>query len=799
MNKLWLALFIILPISAFAQSRVTIKGTITQANTNTPIFGANILISQTGYGTTTDSLGNYEMTILKGNFLIKISHQGYFSKNFQLDATKNATHNFTLDEKVNDLAEIEVSAKSANQNVKSLTTGVSSLNYKALKKLPTLLGEVDIIKSLFTLPGVTTVGEGASGFNVRGGNIDQNLILLEEAPVFNSSHLMGFFSVFNPDAFRDFNFYRGGVPAQFGGRVSSVLSVNLKDANANKLSVNGGVGTISSRLFIESPIIKDKLSFFVAGRISYVDQVVNLFKIKRLSGSKANFYDVTAKVEYKPTTKDRISISAFLGNDNFKLAKDTISNIDENSDARYHWTSRNLSTSWSHYFGPKFTLKTHGIFANYDVDIINTDSASAFTLNSSIAYKSLKSVLIYTPNEKHEAEIGLQINNYLIKPGSLLPTLATSNKNPALLPNEQALESAVFINDKIKVNSTFDIGIGLRFALYQALGSGKVYNYEADQARTTLSLTDSTMFGKGDVMKQYSSLEPRISFNYSINANSSIKASANRMSQFINLLSNTTAALPSDRWKLSDVYTKPQYSNQFSIGYFRNSKEKTYELSAELFYKQLFNAIDYKDGETLILNPKPETVILQGDGFSYGAELFVKKNLGVFTGWLSYTYSQTLIKILGNSPDETINNGKYFPPIFNRPHSFNAIGSYQASKTVSFSGNVNFTSGRAITYPASKIFLSGSFLPYYNSRNQSQIPNYFRIDLSMNIETHPYRTKGYRSNWNFSLYNLLARRNAYSVFLRQQTPFNIYDSRVKIYKLSVLGSIIPSLTYNFKF
>lgn len=799
MNKFWLVLFVILPICSFAQSKVTIKGTITQANTNTPIYGANILIPQTGYGTNTDSLGNYEMTILKGSFLIKITHQGYFSKNFQLDATKNVTQNFTLDEKVNDLAEVEVSAKSAEQNVKSLTTGVSSLNYKALKKLPTLLGEVDIIKSLFTLPGVTTVGEGASGFNVRGGNIDQNLILLEEAPIFNSSHLMGFFSVFNPDAFRDFNFYRGGVPAQFGGRVSSVLSVNLKDANASKFSINGGVGTISSRLFIESPIVKDKLSFFVAGRISYVDQVVNLFKIKRLSGSKANFYDVTAKVEYKPTKKDRISVSAFIGNDNFKLAKDTISTIDENSDARYHWTSRNLSTSWSHYFGPKFTLKTHGIFANYDVDIINTDSASAFTLSSSIAYKSLKSVLIFTPNEKHEAEIGVQVNSYLIKPGSLLPTLETSNKNPALLADERALESAVFVNDKIKINSKFDMGIGLRFALYQALGSSKVYNYEANQPRSTLSLIDSTMFQKGDVIKQHSSIEPRISFNYSINANSSIKASANRMSQFINLLSNTTAALPSDRWKLSDVYTKPQYSNQFSIGYFRNSKDKTYELSAELFYKQLFNAIDYKDGETLILNPKPETVILQGDGFAYGAELFIKKNLGVLTGWLSYTYSQTLIKIVGDSPEETINNGNYFPPIFNRPHSFNAVGSYQASKTVSFSGNLNFTSGRAITYPASKLFLSGSFLPYYNSRNQSQIPNYFRIDLSMNIETHPYRTKGYRSNWNFSLYNILFRRNAYSVFLRQQTPLNIYDSRVKIYKLSVLGSIIPSLTYNFKF
>ena len=484
MNKFWIALLVLLPTITFAQNKVQIKGTITQANTNLPIFGATIYVTQTGYGTTTDSLGNYEMNISAGSFLIEVSHQGFFKKSLQLDARRNMTRNFTLDEKVNELAEVEISA-SNNQNVKRLGTGVTNLNYKALKKLPTLLGEVDIIKSLFTLPGVTTVGEGASGFNVRGGNIDQNLILLEETPIFNSSHLMGFFSVFNPDAFRDFNFYRGGIPAQFGGRVSSVLNVNLKDANASKLSINGGVGTIASRLFIESPIIADKLSFFVAGRISYVDQVVNAFKIKRLAGSKANFYDLTAKIEFKPTKKDRIAVSAFLGNDNFKLAKDTISTIDENSDARYNWTSTNVSASWSHYFGPKFNFKTYGIYANYDVNIINADSASAFRLNSSIAYKSIKSTLIYTPNDKHEAEIGFQINNYIINPGSLVPTLVSSNKNPVFLPNERALESAIFVNDKIKVNTKFDVGIGLRLVLYQALGNGKVYNYEAGDRKST--------------------------------------------------------------------------------------------------------------------------------------------------------------------------------------------------------------------------------------------------------------------------------------------------------------------------
>jgi ferric enterobactin receptor len=795
----FLAMFFCFFYSHAQKKRIKIKGNITQADSQKPIFGVSVIVTENGYGSITDSSGYYELNIPEGSYLLEISHQTFFKKYQKVVAKKDIILNFVLDEKVNELEEVKISANSSEQNVKRLGTGMTTLSSRTLKKLPSLLGEIDIIKSLYTLPGVTSVGEGASGFNVRGGNIDQNLILLDEAPIFNSSHLMGFFSVFNPDAFRDFNFYRGGIPAQFGGRISSVLNVNLKDANATKLSINGGVGTISSRLLIETPIIKDKMSMYVAGRISYIDQLMKLIKIKKLDGSKANFYDLTAKLEYRPTTKDRISVSAFQGKDQFRLAKDSISAIDDNGDALYDWRTTNATASWSHYFGKKFSTRLLGVYSNYDADIINADSSTAFKLNYNIVYKSIKGIATYNPNPKSEIDFGIQFNRYDIQPGLMEPALPSSNKNLIRLNPESGLETAIFVNDKIEISKRVNLGVGVRYVSYQALGAATVYNYEPGKPISPLNLLDSATYAKGSVIKNYGSFEPRLSLNYNISASSSLKLSANRMKQFIQLLSGTTAALPTDRWKLSDTYIKPQMADQFSMGYFKNFKEKSAETSVEVFYKKLYDVVEYKDGETLLLNKFPETAILQGDGYAYGAEFFVKKNLGTFTGWLSYTYSQTRIKVAGPTEEETINNGEYFPPIFNRPHSFNAIGSYQASRKVSFSSNLNFSSGRAITYPASKFYTSGAVLPYYNSRNQSQIPNYLRLDLAMNIESHPYRTRGYRGSWNVSLYNVMARKNAYSVFFRAKNPYNQFYSKVDIYKLSVLGTIIPSLTYNFKF
>ncbi len=800
MRKAFFALlFLTVYGQALCQTQVKISGKILQSSNQKPVEGAYISVPQTGYATSSDSSGYYEISVQAGNYNFIITHQSFFKKYIPFEAKQSQVVDFTLDEKINNLEEVRISANSIQQNIKSLTTGVTTLTAKSLQKLPTLLGEVDIIRSLFTLPGVTTVGEGSSGFNVRGGNVDQNLILLDEAPIFNSSHLLGFFSVFNPDTFKDFNFYRGGISAQYGGRTSSVLNVNLKEATAAKPKIIGSIGSVASRLFIESPILSDKISFFAAGRISYVDQMINLFNIERLQDSRASFYDITSKLEVKASPNDRISVSFFHGLDNFKLAKDTTSALDNSTESLYNWQSTNATVAWSHYFNPKFSFKVFGIYSGYDVNITNDDSTTAFKINNGIDYRSVKGIGIYNVNEKQEIEVGFQINRYSVNPGTLEKTLPTSNKNPVSLRNEQGLESALFINDKITVSKNLELGLGMRYVRFQNMGENVVFNYQTGRPRNALTLVDSTVFGRGEAVKTYESLEPRLSLNWRLNGTSSIKASAHRMSQFINQISATTAALPSDTWKLSDTYIKPQRSDQYALGYFKNLEKKSIEISLEVFYKNLFHVIEYKGGQTLLLNPNLETAILQGDGYAYGSEFYLRKNLGVFTGWLSYTYSQARVKINGAFEEEIINNGQYFPPIFNRPHSFNAVASYQSTKTVTFSGNLNYTSGRAITYPASKFFLGGTTLPFYNSRNQSEIPDYLRLDVAMNVDTKANKTTGYRSSWNFSIYNLLGRRNAYSIFFRAKTPFNAFNSRVRIFKLSILGAIIPSIAYNFEF
>ncbi len=735
---------------SFSQQKFTISGTIIQTDTQKPIAGASVSVMETGFGFITDSTGVYQLKLPKGSFLIEVSHQTYFKKFLRVEVRKNETLDFSLDEKVNELDEVKISANSAEQNTKRLGTGVSNLSIETVKKLPTLLGELDIIKTLFTLPGVTSVGEGSSGFNVRGGNVDQNLILLDEAPIFNSSHLMGFFSVFNPDALRDVNFYRGGVPAQYGGRTASVLNINLKDANAQQFSAMGGIGTISSRLVLETPIIKEKASIYIAGRVSYVDQMVKVFNIKQLNGSKANFYDLTAKLELKPSKKDRISLSGFTGNDVFKLGRDSLSNIDESSSSTYTWQTTTANLAWSHFFNNKFSFKINSALSNYSADVNNLEPATAFSLKYAIYYKSAKAIFNWNLGEKNKIDFGVQTNHYKIQSGEFAPIGEFSNKNFLKLRPEQALESAVFINDEIEINTKFSVGIGARYALYSNLGEGYVYRYQSGLPIERVNVLDSTFYAKNKVTQSYSGIEPRFSFNWIVTKNATIKLSYNRMQQFIQLLSGTTSALPTDRWKLSDTYIKPQVADQISLGLYQNFKDNSIETSVEVFYKDLKNVVDFKDGASLLLNEYPETAILQGTGKVYGAEFYIKKSLGTLTGWLSYTYSQARFLINGNTPEEKVNNGKEFPPIYNRPHLFNAIASYQLTRKVSFSSNFAFSSGRAITYPASKFYLGGNILPYYNSRNQGIIPNYVRLDLYMNVETHQFRTKCYRSFWSFS-------------------------------------------------
>lgn len=792
-------LFFLISTWAQAQQRYKVTGTVTQVDTKLPIAGASISIVETGHGLSTDSLGRYEIVLNKGSYLFEVSHQSYFKKLLRIEVNKNIVQNYSLNEKVNNLEEVQISAKSAEENLKRLGTGVSSLSIKAVKKLPTLLGEADVIKGLFTLPGVTSVGEGSNGFNVRGGNVDQNLILLDEAPIFNSSHLMGFFSIFNPDALRDVEFYRGGVPAQYGGRTSSVLNINLKDANAQKLGIEGAIGNISSRLVIETPLVKDKASMFLAGRISYVDQMVKVFNVQKLTGSKANFYDLTSKLEWRPSIKDRVSLVAFTGYDVFKLGRDSLAGVDESASSAFNWRSTTATLSWNRFFSNKFSMKNSIAMSNYSANITNPDSATSFRLSYAIRYKTLKGLFNWNIGQRQKVDFGYQVNHYDIQAGELNPLTSASNKNYIKLKPESALETSLFINDDIELGSKLSLGLGLRYVIFRNTSEGYQYNYSPNEPLSVNTIVDSTLASNNKAANTYAGFEPRLALNFLVGKNSTIKLSYNRMQQFIQLLSGTTSVLATDRWKLSDKFIKPQLADQISLGLYKNFKENTIESSIEVFYKKLQNVVDFKDGESLLLNQYPETAILQGSGLVYGAEFYLKKNLGQFTGWLSYTYSLASYLINGPTAIEKINNGSPFPPIYNRPHMFNTVATYQVSKKVSFSGNVVYNSGRAITYPSSKFLIRQTTVPYYNSRNQGTIPNYFRLDLSMNLDMHPYRTEGHRGNLSLSFYNILARRNAYSVFFRDKQQTQQYGSAVKIYKLSVIGTLIPSLSYSMKF
>ena len=781
-------------------TKYTIRGKVTNSLTNEALMGVGILVKETGYGTTTDTAGNYTINIRKGVYNIGYTYSGFFRKEVKTDVKANIVgQNVSLDERNETLEEVQISANSAQQNVNRLETGVSKLSIKAIKKMPTLLGEADIIKSIMMLPGVTTVGEGATGFNVRGGSIDQNLVLMDDAPVFNSSHLMGLFSVFNPDAVRGLTFYRGGVPAQYGGRTSSVLSIDLKDANAQKLAISGGIGLISSRLMIETPIIKDKLSVFVAGRVSYADYLFRFIKNPIVKNTRASFYDLTTKVEFRPSKNDKIWFTGFQGADKFKLAGDSLSNLEVNaSSSLFDWKTQNATVGWVHNF-KNLNVKIVGVQSDFNANISNPDSLLAFKLTSGLKYQSIKSDFNFKIGKNIENDFGFQGIRYNINPGSLFPDNAKSGIQAVIVPNEKATELAAYLNNESKINDHFSVLLGVRYSWFGNQGNATVYGYEANRPRSVFTIKDSTVYKNDQFIKTYGGFEPRLSLKYTINKNTSIKASFNRMRQYIQLITNTTAALPTDRWKVSDEFVKPQIADQLALGYFQNFANNEYEASLEVFYKKMENVSDYKDGARLLLNKFPETAILQGVGRAYGAEFFLKKNLGLFTGWLSYTYSQTRFTINSVFIEEQINNGLPYAPNYNKPHIFNGVFNYQFNKRVSFSSNVTYSSGRPITYPADKYYVGGIYVPNYINRNQNKIPDYFRTDISFTIDANPASKSKLKNSLSFSIYNITNRRNAYSIFFKTKSRYAQYYNKVDIYKFSVLGAALPSISYNFKF
>jgi hypothetical protein len=781
------------PSSPESKSTFSATGYVKDAKTGKPIQGVNIVVLNVSKGYVTAKDGFYVVQLPPGNYILRFSHVGYRTKQDTISLQKTLFREVTMEDDSKDLEEVTVTSESPDRNVKKIEIGVSQLTIRSIRRIPPLLGEVDVIRSLLLLPGVTTVGEGAPGFNVRGGSTDQNLILFDDAPVFNSSHLMGFFSVFNPDVVRDVTLNRGGVAAAYGGRASSVLDVKIKEPDAEKWGVNGGIGLISSRLGVEGPIIKNKLSFLAAARASFNDFLFKLAPPK-LTGTKANFYDLTSKLKYQPNEQHTITLTGYLSTDIFKLASDSLSGQEINaSSTEFNYQTLNGVLRWNYFMSKQLNLATSVIFSRYQANLSAPDSANAFRLESGVWHRQIRSDLTYTPNETHQWQVGISAIDYLVQPNTRTPG-PLSNVLPVDIARERAYELAAYVQDEWKLNSNVALIAGLRYSALLNRGPATVRTYQENGPRQDENVTSTQTYGAGKIYHSTGGLEPRLAVRWSVGEGKSIKAGYSRLRQYIQQVTNTTAALPTSRWHLSDTYTKPVIADQWSLGYFRNTADNALELSGEVYYKTLTNAIDYRDGAELQLAQAVETQIVQGSGRAYGFEGLLRKNKGRWTGFMSYTFARTFLTMDSPYAAERVNNGNPYPANYDKPHTLNILATHRPTTWFSMSLNFTYSTGRPTTQPAAIARIGGVQVPIYLNRNQQRVPDYHRLDFSMTFEQNPEKKKRNQSSWVFAIYNVYAHKNAYSIFYKL-SPASTADA----YKLSIFGTMFPSLTYNFKF
>jgi CarboxypepD_reg-like domain/TonB-dependent Receptor Plug Domain len=769
--------------SLWAQDKLTISGYVKDAKNGEALIGAAIAVPAIGGGVVTNDYGFYSLTLPKGNYKLIFSYLGYINQEKEV-ALLNADLklNLELAEEAQELDIIEVKAKREDENVRSIEMSVNKIEMRTIQKMPALLGEVDVIRSIQFLPGVTTVGEGATGFNVRGGGVDQNLVLLDEAPVFNSSHLFGFFSVFNPDAVKDVKLVKGGIPAEYGGRLSSILDVRMKEGNSKELDVSGGVGTIFSRLAIEAPLFNEKGSFIVAGRRSYIDVLAKPFLNSDLRDSRFYFYDLSAKANVRIDDKNTFFLSGYFGRDVF------------GAQFGFDWGNGTGTARWNHVFSNKLFLNLTAFYSNYDyriqTDLQDPNPQDAFRWNSNIKNYSVKPDFTWYVNAKNKVSFGGQSIYYTFEPGNATAISGGESRNLGL-PKKYAIENAVYISNEQKLKRNLTIQYGIRYSLYDYIGPGRAYTWPAQTGERRSPLT-TTNYQSGDRIARYGNWEPRFSANWGLGKATSMKFSYNRMAQYLHLLSNTAAASPLDVWTPTTNNIKPQVANQVALGLFHNFSDNTYEANIELYHKTMSNQVDYIQNSDLLLNELVEGDLLIGEGRAFGAEFYVRKAKGKLNGWISYTLSRSERKVLG------INNSNWFPNRFDKTHVLNVVAIYDLKPRVSFSANFTYSTGTPATFPNSKFVWQGFALPhnFNDERNNSRIPPYHRLDLAATIKQKKKLFGKGEGEWVFSIYNVYNRRNPFSVFVRQNED---NPSQTEAVRYSVFGSIIPAVTYNFKF
>jgi hypothetical protein len=767
---------------ASSRKEFTLSGYVREKRSGEPLAGAVVHIKGSNNAVVSDPFGFYSITLPMGENALSVEFVTMKSLSQRINLLNDGKLDFLMEESVTQLREVVVEAD-PDINISNVQMGISRIDVKSMKNIPKILGENDILKVVTTLPGVKTVGEGASGINVRGGHADQNLVILNEATIYNSSHFLGFFSVFNPDAIRSFELYKSGIPVQHGGRLSSTFDLQMRDGNRKNFSGQGGLGPITSHLTLEVPIIKDRTSLMVGGRTTYSNWVLRTIPESEIKNSSATFYDYFARITHSINDKNTLFFSLYNSNDKFNLSSDTV----------FSYSNKLSSFQWRHVFNPNLDAILSVTHSSYDYKInYETIPAASFIMGFSVKDSNAKLEFNQTRG-RHKLTYGLQSKLYDLSPGFIDKGSDSSLVKTKQVDHEKGVESALFIADNVDITSDLSLYYGIRYSLFTVLGPKSVNVYASGISKSDDTVQDTLQYSENEVVKNYHGPEYRVSLRYRLNEEAAIKASYNRTRQYIHMLSNTVSVSPTDTWKLSDPNVLPQMADHVSLGFYQNAGKNVYEFSTEIYYKWLHNILDYKTGATLLVNQKIDQQILQGDGKAYGIEFLLRKKSGKLTGWLGYSYSRTLIRL--NSPirSERINSGEYFPASYDKPHDVNFITNYKITRRYSFSFNFVYSTGRPITYPITAYRFGNTYRINYSERNAYRVPDYIRVDLGFNIEGNHKIKKLAHSYWSISIYNLLGRKNPYSVY------FKIEDEKIKAYKLSIFGVPIPTITYHFKF
>jgi TonB dependent receptor/CarboxypepD_reg-like domain/TonB-dependent Receptor Plug Domain len=789
-------------LNANAQ-KYTLSGFLKDSLTNDFLIGATVQIENSKIGVSSNAYGFYSLTVDKGRCVLLVNYISYEQKRITIDVVSNLTLDISLKEKSTSLQEVVISSKKKDQKIISTDVSVEKISAKEIKQIPMVLGEADVIKSIQLLPGVSAPNEGSGGFNVRGGSADQNLILLDEAIVYNPSHLFGFFSVFNADALKDATIYKGGIPSKYGGRLSSVLDIRMREGNKKKFTATGGIGLLSSRLTIEAPIgnvYEDcaKGSFLLSARRSYADIFLPLTSDTTINRNKLYFYDLNLRSNYRLSSKDRIFLSGYFGRDK----------IDVPNGFGNTWGNITSTLRWNHLFSPKLFMNVSAIYSNYDYEI-TFYPGNSFKWKSSLSNINLKADFDYYAGEKHNIKLGIGSIIYQFNPGNISPLGSNSTINQTDYKSKKAMENYVYVQNDYRINHKLSLMYGIRISQFAQLANDSIPIYENGKAVAFNSginnyvkgtISSYKNYNKNEFLNNSFGFEPRLSLNYQVNDVSSIKLGYNRMYQYIHLLSTATSPTPLDIYTPSSSLIKPQIADQIASGYFRNFKDNTYEFSVEAYYKWMQNQFDFIDGASPLLNNSPETIILNGDARSYGLEFMVKKSEGRFTGWVSYTLSKAERRTPGVDSGRGINNGAYYSTNYDKPHNIAITGNYKISEKWSISANFIYQSGRPATYPESKYSFNGLSIPEYSERNAYRLPDYHRLDVAATFKGK--ETKRWKSQWVFGIYNIYNRQNAANITFKETltngSETGLGTGNNKAYKLTYFG-IIPSVSYEFKF